>query len=86
LLAGYFIIFIIEHKLKIFKQEITVFLLLAKIAYFIYFMNVMNDGETVLSFMHGNTLGSNVFDYIEIVYDGFTEDVKIKELPDRIII
>lgn len=84
--GGLFYYFIIEHKLKIFKQEIIVSLLLAKIVYFIYFMNIMNNGETVLSFMHGNTLGSNLFDYIEIVYDGFTEDVKIKELPDRIII
>jgi hypothetical protein len=84
--GGLFYYFIIEHKLKIFKQEIIVFLLIAKIAYFMYFMNIMNNGETVLSFMHGNTLGSNLFDYIEIVYDGFTEDVKIKELPDRIII
>lgn len=84
--GGLFYYFIIEHKLKIFRQEIIVSLLLAKIVYFIYFMNIMNNGETVLSFMHGNTLGSNLFDYIEIVYDGFTEDVKIKELPDRIII
>jgi EpsG family len=84
--GGLFYYFIIEHKLKIFKQEIIVSLLLAKIVYFVYFMNIMNNGETVLSFMHGNTLGSNLFDYIEIVYDGFTEDVKIKELPDRIII
>ncbi|MFM2311493.1 MAG: hypothetical protein RLZZ04_769, partial [Cyanobacteriota bacterium] len=84
--GGLFYYFIIEHKLKIFKQEIIVFLLIAKIAYFMYFMNIMNNGETVLSFMHGNTLRSNLFDYIEIVYDGFTEDVKIKELPDRIII
>ncbi|PSB09840.1 hypothetical protein C7B62_11870 [Pleurocapsa sp. CCALA 161] len=84
--GGLFYYFIIEHKLKIFKREIISFLLLAKIAYFIYFMNIMNNGDTVLSFMHGNTLGSNFFDYIEIVYDGFTEDVKIKELPDRIII
>ena len=84
--GGLFYYFIIEHKLKIFKKEIIIYLLLAKIAYFIYFMNIMNDGKTVLTFMHGNTLGSNLFDYIEIVYDGFTEDVKIKELPDRIII
>jgi heme/copper-type cytochrome/quinol oxidase subunit 4 len=84
--GGLFYYFIIEHKLKIFKKEIIICLLLAKIAYFIYFMNIMNDGKTVLTFMHGNTLGSNLFDYIEIVRDGFTEDVKIKELPDRIII
>lgn len=84
--GGLFYYFIIEHKLKIFKQEIIVYLLLAKIVYFIYFMNIMNNGETVLSFMHGNTLGSNIFNYIEVVYDGFTEDVKIKELPERIII
>lgn len=84
--GGLFYYFIIEHKLKIFKKEIIICLLLAKIAYFIYFMNIMNDGKTVLTFMHGNTLGSNLFDYIEIVHDGFTEDVKIKELPDRIII
>lgn len=84
--GGLFYYFIIEHKLKIFRQEIIVSLLLAKIVYFIYFMNLMNNGETVLSFMHGNTLSSNLFDYIEIVYDGFTEDVKIKELPERIII
>jgi heme/copper-type cytochrome/quinol oxidase subunit 4 len=84
--GGLFYYFIIEHKLKIFKKEIIIYLLLAKIVYFIYFMNIMNDGKTVLTFMHGNTLGSNLFDYIEIVHDGFTEDVKIKELPDRIII
>lgn len=84
--GGLFYYFIIEHKLKIFKKEIILYLLLIKIVYFIYFMNSMNDGKTVLTFMHGNTLGSNLFDYIEIVYDGFTEDVKIKELPDRIII
>jgi len=84
--GGLFYYFIIEHKLKIFKQEIIVYLLLAKIVYFIYFMNIMNNGETVLSFMHGNTLGSNIFNYIEVVYDGFTEDVKIEELPERIII
>jgi hypothetical protein len=84
--GGLFYCFLIEHKLKIFKREIIIYLLLAKIGYFIYFMNIMNNGETVLSFMHGNTLGSNLFDYIEIVYDGFTEDVKIKELPERIII
>lgn len=84
--GGLFYYFIIEHKLKIFRQEIIVSLLLAKIVYFIYFMNIMNNGETVLSFMHGNTLGSNLFDYIEVIYDGFTEDVKIKDLPDRIII
>ncbi|MGL5836520.1 MAG: EpsG family protein [Waterburya sp.] len=84
--GGLFYYFIIEHKLKIFRQEIIISLLLAKVIYFIYFMNIMNNGETVLSFMDGNTLGSNLFDYIEVVYDGFTEDVKIKELPDRIII
>jgi hypothetical protein len=84
--GGLFYYFIIEHKLKIFKQEIIMLLLVAKISYFVFFMNQMNNGETVLTFMHGNTLRSNIFDYIEIVYDGFTEDVKIKELPDRIII
>ncbi|MEO1340109.1 MAG: hypothetical protein AAFV28_02965 [Cyanobacteria bacterium J06635_13] len=46
----------------------------------------MNNGNTVLSFMNSNTLRANVFDYIEIVYDGFTEDVKIDKLPGRIII
>ena len=84
--GGLFYYFIIEHRLKIFKKELISFLLLGKILYFIYFMNSMNDGKTVLSFMNENTLRANIFDYIEIVYDGFTEDVRIDELPKRIII
>jgi hypothetical protein len=86
--GGLFYYFVIEHKLKIFKKEIIVYLLLAKISYFIYFMNMTSnsDDESVLRFMHGNTLGSSFFDYVEVVYDGFTEDVKIKNLPQRIVI
>ena len=84
--SGVFYYFLTEHKLKIFSKEIITYLLIGKVIYFCYFLNAVHNGNTVQTFMKGRTIESNVFDYIEVVYDGFTEDVKIKELPKRTII
>lgn len=79
--AGLFYYFLIDFEWKIFKREIITVLLLGKILYFCYFLLNIDKGNVAFNYMDNRALSSNIFDYIEVVYHGFTEDVKIKDLP-----
>ena len=79
--AGLFYYLLIEFEWKIFKREIITFLLIGKIAYFCYFLLSVDKGDVAFNYMDNRVLSSNIFDYIEVVHHGFTEDIKIKDLP-----
>lgn len=79
-----FYYFLIEDKWKLFKKEALIFALVVKILYFGYFLYQMNAGNHVLYYLDTKVFNSSIFDYVEIVHNGFTNDVKIQSLPNRI--
>ena len=79
--AGLFYYFLIENDWMIFKREILTVLLIGKIIYFCYFLNTIDRGDIAFNYMNNQAFTSNIFDYIEVVNHGFTEDIKIKDLP-----
>ena len=81
--GGLFYYFLVEYKWKIFKKEFLLFALVIKILYFGYYLYNINMGNSPFNYLDGEVFNSSIFDYIEIVHDGFTNDVNIKELPDR---
>lgn len=81
--GGLFYYFLIEYKWKIFKKQFLLFALVVKILYFGYYLYNVNVGNNPFNYLDSNVFNSNIFDYIEIVHDGFTNDVTIKDLPYR---
>lgn len=79
--AGLFYYLLIEFKWKMFKREVITCLLIGKITYFCYFLMSIDRGDIAFNYMDNRALSSNIFDYIESVHYGFTEDIKIKDLP-----
>ena len=76
---------IIEHNWKLSKRFIIIFLLSVKLLYFNYYLHNISIGNNVFNFLDGRIYNSTAFDYIDIAVHNFTEDVKIKQLPQRII-
>ena len=81
--TGLFYCFLVKYEWKIFKKEIIIYLLIGKIAYFCYFLHTIDRGDNGFNYMNNQTFGSNIFDYIEQIHDGFTEDIRIKDLPEN---
>lgn len=85
--AGVFYYFLIEYKWKIFKKRFLITTILTiKILYFSYFLHNINIGNNPFNYLDGKVFNSSILDYIEIAYDGFTQDVDIKSLPGRNLI
>lgn len=83
--SGLFYYFLIEYKWKILKKDFFIFvLLIVKILYFSYALYNIELGNNPFNYLDGQVFNSSIFDYIEVVHDGFTNDVKIKDLPNRI--
>ena len=79
--TGLFYYLLIEFDWKFGKRSILTLLLVGKMLYFSYFLVSIDRGDIAFNYMDNRALSSNVFDYIESAYDGFTDDIKIKELP-----
>ena len=83
--GGLFYYFLIEYKWKIFKKELLSLILILKISYFGYYLYNVELGNSPFNYLDNKVFSSSIFDYIEIVYDGFNSDIKIKQLPrDRV--
>lgn len=83
--GGLFYCLIIEHKWKLHKRFIIAFILSIKIAYFNYYLSNVNLNNNIFNFLDGRIYSSTIFEYIDIASYNFTEDVKIKQLPQRSI-
>ena len=79
--TGLFYYLLIEFDWKIFKKEIIALLLIGKLVYFSYFLVSIDRGDVAFNYMDNQVLNSSVFRYIGSAYDGFTSDIKIKDLP-----
>ena len=81
--GGLFYYLIIEHKWKTLKRFTIIFLLSVKLLYFNYYLYNVSLGNNEFHFLDDRVYSSTIFDYIEIASDNFTNDVKIKNLPNR---
>ena len=81
--GGLFYYLAIDRDWKIFKKPILTFILCFKLMYFNYYLYTVYLGQRDFHFLNDKVYSSSIIDYIEITYHNFTEDVKIKDKPDR---
>ena len=81
--GGIFYYFAIDRDWKIGKKTILALILSFKLMYFNYYLYTVSLGQRDFHFLDNKVYSSTIIDYIEITYHNFTEDVKIKDKPDR---